>query len=335
MRPSPITVKAVCALSFMLALLVIISFGSCTTKQWQLLHTDNVLDGVPVVALMFTDIKHGWALTVFQLLETNDGGKTWTARLESDDGKMAFYSFDFINPTTGFIVGAQRKDEGRATLILRTNDSGRSWQESSFHVSSPNAKAPLQLNSVSFCNPQVGWAVGSNLILHTTDGGQTWETQRNGNSEEMLFGVACGSPERAWVVGVDGLILQTKDGGRSWERQSSGTTDALVRVRSFADGDWVVGGRAGKGILLRASNDGTKWEQVPLNSTEGLTDIYMSGQQGWLVGVNGTILHTDDGGQTWKQERSPTNNSLISVFFLNPRQGWIGGDKRTILRLAE
>ncbi len=336
MRYLPPIAKDHCVLCLWLALLITGGFGSCATSNWQILTQDNVSDGLDIISINFTNSNHGWALTAFQLLETNDGGKTWTAQLESDDGKMAFYSFDFISLTTGFIVGVQRKGEGRATLILRTIDGGKTWQESPFNVSSPNAKAPLQLNSVSFCNPQVGWAAGSDLILHTTDGGQTWETQRSGKNEEVLFGVACVSPERAWVVGQDGLILQTKDGGRSWSRQDGGTTDNnLVRVRFFGDSGWIVGGRAGNGTLLRTRDGGAKWERLQLNTSEALFDIYMNGQQGWIAGASGTILHTNDSGQTWQRERSPTNNDLTSIFFLNQQQGWIGGDKRTILRLAE
>lgn len=238
MRPLPVTVKAVGALSLLLALLVILNFGSSTAGRWQLLHADNLLDGVPAVGVAFTDIKHGWALTVFQLLETNDGG-------------------------------------------------------------------------------------------------QIWERQRSGNKEEVFFGVACISPERASAVGQDGLILQTGDGGKTWSRQDSGATDNLVRARFFDDSGWIVGGSAGEGTLLRTRDGGATWERVPLDASEALFDIYINGQQGWIVGANGTILHTSDGGQSWQQERSPIKDNLVGIFFLNPQQGWISGDKRTILRLSD
>ena len=311
------------------------SFGSCTTKRWQLLHADNVSDGVAIFALSFSEANHGWALTPLQLLETVDGGQTWTEQMTSEGAEKAFYSLTFIEPATGFIVGAQRKGDGYTALILRTTNGGKTWQESPVNVAPvQDIHAPHGLHSISFCGPRFGWAAGSSLILHTTNGGQTWETQRGGNNKETLFSVACVSPERAWAVGIDGLILQTADGGQSWHRQSSGTTDTLVRVRFFGDNGWIVGGLAGKGTLLRTRDGGATWEQMSLKSSEGLTDIYMNGQQGWIVGTNGTILHTKDGGQTWQQEISPTNNSLTTIFFLNQQQGWIGGDQRTILRLA-
>lgn len=335
MQYQSLVAKYHCSFCISLVLLIMGGVGACASSNWRILVQDNVSDGLDIVSINFTDANHGWALTATQLLETNDGGRTWTARLENEDAQRTFHSFEFVSPTTGFIVGAQRKDKSRAILILRTTDGGRIWQESVFSVSSPSGEGPLRLHSISFCNPQNGWAAGSDLIIHTVDGGQTWELQRSANEDEVMFSIACVSPETAWVVGQDGLVLQTKDGGKSWSRHDSSTTNNLARVRFFDDSGWIVGGLVGKATLLRMRNSATKWEPVPLNTSEALLDIYINGRGGWIVGANGTILRTDDGGQTWQQEKSPTSISLTSIFFLNPGQGWIGGDKRTILRLVE
>lgn len=342
MQCSPKAVKLICALCFTLTLLIPVSFGSCITGRWKLLHTDKVSDGVPISSLAFTDSNHGWILTPFQLLETADGGKTWTERMSSEDTEQmtterkVFYSLGFINPATGWIVGTQNKDGAYTPLILRTTDSGETWQESSVNIKpQPNARLAPRLQSVSFCGPSVGWTVGSDLILHTTDGGQTWEIQRSSNKDEVFFAVMCVSPEHVWVVGQGGIILQTKNGGQSWGRQDSGTTDNLMRVRFFGDIGWIVGGAAGKGTLLQTRDGGAKWKRMPLEISEALFDIYLSGSQGWITGSQGTILHTKDSGQTWQQQKSPTNNDLISLFFISPQQGWAGGNKRTLLHLSD
>lgn len=316
-----------------LVLLGMIDFASCNVSKWRLVTTEPHPHSLEFLSLFFTDPNHGWAITPSQLLETSDGGKTWSERLAGDD--KTFYSLEFVSQSIGFIVGTQRKAEGRAALILRTEDNGKSWSESAINIPISNINGQLQLHSISFCNSQIGWAVGADLILHTTDGGQTWETQRSGKNAEVLFGVACVTPERAWLVGQDGLILQTKDGGQSWSHQDSGTRDNLVRVRFFGNSGWIVGGSAGKGTLLRMRDGGASWERVPLDVSAALFDIYINGQQGWLIGTAGTILQTSDGGQTWQRERSPADNDLVSIFFLNPQKGWIGGDRHTVLRLSD
>ena len=322
--------KAVCR-TFCLAPLVLLGMmdlASCGVFKWRLVTAEHQPHSLEFLSLFFTDPNYGWAITPSQLLQTSDGGKTWSERL-ADDNKT-FYSLEFVSQTTGFIVGTQRKAEGRTALILKTEDSGRSWSETPLVLPA----SQFQLHDISFCSPQVGWAVGADLIIHTTDAGQTWNTQRSGKNEEMLFSIACVSPERAWVVGQNGLILQTKDGGRSWSNQDSGTTDKLVRVRFFGNEGWIVGGSAEKATLLRTADGGGSWERLQLDTSAALFDIYMNGQQGWLVGQTGTILETNDGGRTWQREKSPTDNDLVSVFFLDPDTGWIGGNKHTLLRLS-
>jgi photosystem II stability/assembly factor-like uncharacterized protein len=304
-------------------------------SNWQVLSHDDVSDGLPILSLNFTDSRHGLALTPTQLLETVDGGSSWTTRLEAESTERSFYSFTFVNPKTGFIVGTQRKGKEQQSLILYTTDGGTSWRDSEIIPLQSSVKNASRLHSIRFCNPLVGWAVGTNVILYTTDGGRTWEAQYISDKEEVFFSVECLSPERVYVVGQDGVILYTEDGGKYWRHQNSGTKDNLVRVRFFGNNGWIVGGLAGKGTLLRTLNGGAHWESVQLSNPGALFDIYINGSQGWLVGGKGIIFYTNDAGQTWREVKSPTDNNLICISFITPQQGWIGGSKRTILRLYE
>ena len=53
---------------------------------------------------------------------------------------------------------------------------------------------------------------------------------------------------------------------------------------------------------------------------------------GWSVGEE--ILHTEDGGETWAQQVSPTS-VLDSVFFADAQLGWATGASGTILRTED
>jgi photosystem II stability/assembly factor-like uncharacterized protein len=307
---------------------------SCATSRWKILTEDSQHPhAVELISVAFTDPNHGWAINAIELWETKDGGTTWSTRLAGNN--RYFHSLMFIDQNTGWIVGTKGVGEIRKVLVLRTTDGGQTWLESNVDIiTSPYVKGVSGLQSVSFCTPQIGWAVGADLVIHSTDGGQTWEKQRSG-SAEVLYGVQCISPLQAWSVGQDGLVLRTENGGKNWFRQDSETTATLTRVRLFDGIGWIVGGLTEKGILLRTSEDGSKWQQVPTSTSETLFDIHMNSQQGWIVGAKGTILHSNDKGQTWDREKSPTHNDLINIFFLNPQLGWISGSKLTLVRLSE
>lgn len=308
------------------------TWAACKDSNWHLVTTGQHPHILPFLALSFTDQDHGWGITPTELLETSDGGKKWTSRFESSGGKRTFFSLNFVDGQNGFIVGGNRTGTERSPLILRTIDGGKSWQDTSIPEGLTGTYAGLQ--GVSFCDTNAGWAVGANMVLRTTNVGQTWEMQRR-NNDEVLFSVACLSSSRAWAVGQNGLILYTGDGGKTWSPQTSGTTDNLTRVRFFGDDGWIVGGSAGKSLLLRSRDAGTSWQSQQLNMSEALFDIYFSGTRGWIVGANGTILQTTDGGQTWERQESSTKNHLMCLFFLSPHQGWAGGDKQTLLHFSE
>src|SRR6266851_4116203 len=207
--------------------------------RWERLTEDTHAHVIPFLSVSFFNSKTGIAITPLSLERTDDGGKTWVA-LTPDTTEKSFYSVAFTSSTTGYVVGMQKRGDGDAPMVLRTEDAGTSWQDSSVSFRSLSSKLSPRLHNASFCNQQVGWAVGAGLIVHTSDGGRLWETQRV-SDDEVLFGVACLSPERALAVGKDGLILQTRDGGKRWDPVVSGTQDNLLRVRFFGEDGWIVG----------------------------------------------------------------------------------------------
>ncbi|HYX31035.1 MAG TPA: YCF48-related protein [Pyrinomonadaceae bacterium] len=318
-------------LGLVVSLIFIVTAAACSRPKWELISSGGHPHTPTFLNVSFSNPDHGWGLTPSALFETNDGGRTWTSRIASDDGDRTFFDLDFVDGRTAFIVGIQRKGDKPSLLILRSNDAGKSWQDT--QINSGQAVPNGLVHSISFCDSKIGWAVGANTILATRDGGDTWETQ-NTNDNDVLYSVTCSDANRAWAAGKHGRILYTGDGGRTWHSQVSGTTEDLTRIRSFGDDLWIVGGVADKGIVLH-SHGGANWQSQPLVIAEPLFDIYVSGTSIWVAGANGAILRSRTGGQTWEREKSPTNNNLMSLFFLSPDQGWAGGDKMTLLRLSE
>ena len=74
-----------------------------------------------------------------------------------------------------------------------------------------------------------GWAVGTDGILATIDGGRTWRAQESPTTNE-LDGIAFSDPRHGWVGGDLGVILATTDGGQSWVAQMTRSGEALAAI---------------------------------------------------------------------------------------------------------
>jgi photosystem II stability/assembly factor-like uncharacterized protein len=160
------------------------------------------------------------------------------------------------------------------------------------------------LNAVQFVGSSQGWVIGSDRILHTTDGGQHWVTQYLTDPKAGLATVDFTDASHGWVVGAT-TILATTDGGAHW-RALPEPCNPIRDVHFFtaSDGIAVAGGGAGYlgipsggGVLLRTTDGGAHWRRL-LSPRAVQSVCFTSAQHGWL-GASGNIYGTANGGQTW------------------------------------
>jgi len=65
-----------------------------------------------------------------------------------------------------------------------------------------------------------------------------------------------------------------------------------------------------------------KW-QHPVPEGHNLLDIFFwDTDTGWASGAFGTIIHTNDGGQTWVIQETPTEDDIVRLFFVDEQKGW-------------
>ena len=62
---------------------------------------------------------------------------------------------------------------------------------------------------------------------------------------------------------------------------------------------------------------------------------FVNANDGWVCGDWGSILHTQDGGDNWKEQTSGTEATLSSIFFLDSLTGWAVGNVGTILHTTD
>lgn len=68
---------------------------------------------------------------------------------------------------------------------------------------------------------------------------------------------------------------------------------------------------------------------------ENFYGVDIVNHQAWVVGYYGTILHSNDRGQSWEIQATPTPSALFSVRFIDPLNGWISGSYGTVLRTTD
>ncbi|MCG3157714.1 MAG: Ycf48-like protein [bacterium] len=162
---------------------------------------------------------------------------------------------------------------------------------------------------------------GIATILHTINGGVTWQAQTHG-MENSLASVYFVNAMTGWAVGVGGTILTTNNSGMTWQLQESGTTRNLSSVYFVnATIGWAVGI---DGTILSTRNSGVTWQAQASGTTSWLHSVdFVNAMTGWVVGDYGTILSTTDSGQTWKDPTLPYSRAFapwyyLSLLFLTP-----------------
>jgi photosystem II stability/assembly factor-like uncharacterized protein len=157
------------------------------------------------------------------------------------------------------------------------------------------------LFSVSFPTEKDGWACGRwGTIVHSQDGGQTWEPQQSG-TELQLNSISFADQKNGWAVGDGGVIIHTSDGGTTWQKQSSPVALILLAVH-FANNrkGWAVGEKT---HILYTEDGGKSWRIQFKQEDWTLHSIsFYDENTGWVSGEYGYIYGTTNGGATWQKQ---------------------------------
>ncbi len=214
--------------------------------------------------------------------------------------KDNLYGVKALGPAEAWAVG-------NFGSIYHTTDAGKTWE-----ARDSGTKVPLF--AVDFApGGSDGWIVGkSSLVLHSGDGGRTWKPQKSAcPAEKHLFNVQAIDAKTVWAVGDWGAIEFTRDGGETWENKSLGTF--TIKTES-------TGGRV----------------QNTITSDVILYDVsFPDPKHGYIAGEFGTLLATEDGGETWERRNLGTDKTLFGVGFATAEKGWVTGIDGLILHTRD
>ncbi len=214
---------------------------------------------------------------------------------------------DAVQTAAGYFIVGERGH------ILMSED-GQDWKQ---------AAVPTRSTLTSITSADgVLWAGGHDgVIVHSTDGGQTWARRRmqvwTPDYADPLDGVPVMDilmmdGMNGFAVGAYAMFLETRDGGVSWEPRgiinydepepAAETTPAPETVAESdapAAEDWTFDA---SDLELEAESD-------PHLYAMARTD------EGHLViaGERGAFFRSTDGGQTWERDRLPYEGSMFGI----------------------
>lgn len=321
-----------------------------------------------------TDYISAWGPPVWR---TTDGGETWTKiRMKEGDSIMAEGFFALA------IVGDRVVLVGDHDLIARserawgpcpeTSSSGETCYNCDCLFKQHYISTHYILHDLFFADNESGWAVGSlsnepgfwgQVILHTSDGGNTWMTQyKDAPSLDELFSyhrldsVSFIDSKNGWAVGTSktisrehkGAIMHTKDGGMTWENEGSNLYDQwdleFFDVEFLNDKEgWALATKRfpSQNIFLAHTLDGgNHWNWVDTGIQGNLAigfafvqgDLQLIGKDIWAAGGLGTVIHSSDGGATWTKQKLSCSYPTcplrtFAIASLNTSNGWLAGEK--------
>ena len=203
----------------------------------------------PITSVHMVNDLQGWAMSQTLVMYTKDGGKTWQDITPKDIGvifsslsSQAQSTFEitgtFFNAHDAWVAVPQ---PGKITLS-RTEDGGLNWQTIALSTIQSRGSFPVQIISLVFVNPQIGWLLLSmgrsagqeNVELYQTkDSGITWnlvaDTGQNAAKGKMTSdgtktGLGFRDPSEGWLTGSTHgnavFLYHTMDGGATWDTQS-------------------------------------------------------------------------------------------------------------------
>ncbi len=312
--------------------------------------------------IFFADKENGWAIGSRKMAMTKDGGVSWVVK--DSVVPRTINDVFFIDSSTGWIAGNDghiilTTDGGESYKkifsgtsrvlsdvvffdskiglaggfsgdIFKTLDGGLNWE---IIFSEPN----YYFRSFSFVNKDTGWAITSSpgeIILHTKDGGHTWEEQDIGQEWLTLNLAYFINENKGWVAGSQSRILKTENGGEDWVLLPQATNTPLGSMFFLDDKIGWIGGL--NGLLMKTEDGGQTWiHQNPETSSTIVEILFFDPEVGYALGRDGKLLRTVNGGRHWDVETVSKWKDLFDFHWLNPKIGWIVGEGGEIINTTD
>lgn len=254
-----------------------------------------------------TVVAVGYSATI---VRSTDGGATWTRIAAPMDDANFLLQVKFFDAQVGIALGLRD--------ILRTSDGGFTWQSVWTWRQDEASVGRQELFGFDWIDVNTLVAVGPQRVYRSLDGGRSW--QLHGSAEPYGNDVAFFG--QVGLATRDYRVMRTTDGGLTWNEVGAGVfVDPQLRVAHVSGNDWVVVG--GRGTYHSVDN-GINWFRTD-QPTKYLLGVRVHGSQVIATGETGSILRSQDGGQTWSEGPDVGFGQLWGVDFVAGGRAFVAG----------
>jgi len=284
----------------------------------------------------FIDSNNGWIVGGSEywmywqhvILKTTNGGETWVEQLFGEIYWLRGVSF--ININNGTVVGGKWNGNYYEGVIFRTTNGGIDWiQQTNSSEFSLNDVFMIDADNVVAVGGAVSEMYGIGLFLKTSNGGSNWTCYTI--SEYVLTSISFIDNYIGYIVGhgyqgskkndtevtkgnfpvSDPLFLaliKTTDGGLNWIAQFSPSPQLNSVYFTDENNGTVVGFQTNFTVpIYRTTNGGIDWTSQGSGTIPEFRSVFfIDALNGCATGINGTILHTTNGGVTFIEEDEPS-----------------------------
>ncbi|KAG7672399.1 hypothetical protein Ndes2526B_g09089 [Nannochloris sp. 'desiccata'] len=265
-----------------------------------------------------TDPNHGFLLGTRQtLLETFDGGKTWEPRSIEAAAEEGFnYRFNSIsfNGDEGWIVG-------KPAILLHTTDGGKNWERVPLSSKLPGTP---QLITALDGKGAAEMSTDEGAIYVTNNGAYNWTAAVQETVDATLNRViSSGISGASYYEGSFSNVSRSSNGsyvavssrgnffltwapGQAyWQPHNRPATRRLQNMGFTPDEKLWLTTKGGDLYTVDASGEGD-FKQAKIGSRGfGVLDVkFKNDTLGYACGGSGSLFKTEDGGKSWKRDRS-------------------------------
>ncbi|MBA0828905.1 hypothetical protein Goarm_013532, partial [Gossypium armourianum] len=314
-------------------------------SEWERVYLP-IDPGVVLLDIAFVpdDLNHGFLLGTRQtILETKDGGNTWTQRsipsAEDEDFNYRFNSISFKGKE-GWIVG-------KPAILLYTSDAGESWERIPLSAQLPGDMVYIKATG----EKSAEMVTDQGAIYVTSNRGYNWRaavqetvsatlnrTVSSGISGASYytgtFNTVNRSPDGRYVaVSSRGNFYLTWEPGQPfWQPHNRAIARRIQNMGWRADGGLWLLVRGGGLFLSKGTGISEDFEEVPVQSRGfGILDVgyrsecyklllftlhtsllhtnrsLIAQEEAWAAGGSGVLLRTTNGGKNWTRDKAADN----------------------------